>query len=346
MTPFVVFALARSRTKWLSNFLSYSPWHCGHDEARHLRSLDDIRSWFAQSCTGTVETAASPFWRLLGPDVRAVTVRRPVDEVLASLHSAGLPFDEAVMRREMVHHDRKLDQIERRLGARRFECSDLAREEACAALFEHCTGMVHDSAWWEAHSRLRVSGNLQAMLRYAIAHLPQLEKVAKQAKHRILANMQRAPELDGVTFQHEPFRQFYDEAQPLIAEHCVQADFAPDEHALKNLPLLERLDELGAVQTATARSNGRLFGYLITIIGPSFDARDQLVALHTSFYTSPLIRGLGPKLQRAANEMLKTRGIAEVQMRAGVRGAGPRLGTFYRRLGAEHFGTLYRLELH
>jgi len=99
------------------------------------------------------------------------------------------------------------------------------------------------------------------------------------------------------------------------------------------------------LQTMTARSNGRMFGYLMTVIGPSLDARDRLAGFHTIFFASPLIRGLGMKLQRAALDALRARGVQEVQMRAGHRGSGPRLGTFYRRLGAEEFGQLYRLEL-
>jgi hypothetical protein len=95
--PFVVFSLPRCRTKWLSVFLQYGPWSVGHDELRHARSLDDVTSWLSQPCTGTVETAASPFWRLLPAGVRVVTVRRDVWDVVGSLFRAGLEFDPAVM---------------------------------------------------------------------------------------------------------------------------------------------------------------------------------------------------------------------------------------------------------
>ena len=30
---FIVFAMPRSRSYWLSRFLSYEGWHCGHEEA-------------------------------------------------------------------------------------------------------------------------------------------------------------------------------------------------------------------------------------------------------------------------------------------------------------------------
>ena len=38
-----------------------------------------------------------------------------------------------------------------------------------------------------------------------------------------------------------------------------------------NVPLFEAFDELGVLQTMTARSNGRCFGYLVSILSPSLD---------------------------------------------------------------------------
>lgn len=346
---FVIFALPRCRTKWLAAFLAYGGWQCGHDELRHCRSLEDVTSWLSQPMTGTVETSAAPFWRLLpryAPEARVVTVHRPLPEVIASLRRGGLTFDDAVMARLLSRLDAKLHQIEHRLpGVMSVAFADLEREDCCAAVFEHCLGLPHDPAWWSGLAPLNLQIDLPHLMRYFAAHQRQLEKLAKQAKHRILAGMPRPVEIDGVTFQHEPFRQFYEDAKPLFAEHLVQTDQAPDDHIHKNLPILERLDELGALQTMTARSNGRMFGYLMTVIGPSLDERDRLAGFHTIFFASPLIHGLGMKLQRAALDALRQRGVAEVQMRAGHRGSGPRLGTFYRRLGAEEFGQLYRLEL-
>src|SRR5580765_488225 len=150
LTPFVIFALPRCRTKWLSVFLSYGDWHAGHDEARHCRSLDDVRSWLAQPCTGTVETSCSAFWRLLPPDVRVVTLRRPVADVVASLHRGGLSFDEPGMTRFLERAERKLDQIEKRMpGVLALTYADLATEAGCARVFERCLGLPREigRAW-------------------------------------------------------------------------------------------------------------------------------------------------------------------------------------------------------
>jgi hypothetical protein len=349
--PFVIFALPRSRTYWLSRFLTYGGWTCAHDEIRHARSLDDIQSWLSLPGTGTVETAAAPFWRLLlhyRPDTRIAVIRRPVPDVLASLLALNIGFDPARLEPQLRKLDRKLDQIEARVpGVLSLRFKDLEREAACARLFEHCLPLRHDPAWWAAASPMNLQINLAAELRYYHAHERQLTKLAKQAKHRITTLLR--PEDgnwdDGLTFQVEPFRQAYADAERLFAEHLVQTEQSPDDHMRKNLPLLARLDDIGALQFLTARSNGRMFGYLVTVVAPSLDSPDVIQAQHTIFFALPVIRNLGMRLQRAAMEFLRARGVSEVIMRAGHRGSGPRLGAFYRRLGAEEFGQLYRLEL-
>jgi hypothetical protein len=258
--------------------------------------------------------------------------------------ATGVTFDDTLPR-FIRRLDAKLDQVEQRVpGVRRFAYDDLRSEATCAALFEHCLPYQHDHAWWQQLDGLNLQVNLHHMMRYFMAHRPQLEKVAKQAKQRMLRAMHRAPDIDGVTFQQETMAS-YDEAIPLFREHAVITDRSPDAYLFVNTPLLRTLDEIGSLQIITARSNGRLFGYLMSVVGPSLDAQDKLVALHTVFYASPAIRNLGLKLQRVAADTLKARGVSEVQMRAGVLGAGPRMGPFYRRMGAEDYGQLYRLSL-
>jgi hypothetical protein len=195
---------------------------------------------------------------------------------------------------------------------------------------------------------LNLQIDMPALLRYYQAHEPQLTKLAKVAKHRTMTLMATAPRRepdDGVTFQTEPFRAFYQEAAPLFAEHLVQTEQAPDDHVGKNLGLFEALDDAGALQVITARSNGRMFGYLVSVIAPSLDAPDVTQAEHTIFFGAPEIRNLGMRLQRAARDALRSRGVDVLITRAGHRGSGPRLGALYRRLGAAEFGQLYRLEL-
>jgi hypothetical protein len=348
--PFVIFALPRSRTAWLSRFLSYGEWSCGHEEIRHARTMEDVKSWFAQPCTGTAETAGAPWWRLvqrISPDAKIVVVRRRISDVVTSLMNLGLPFNEISLIREMTRLDHKLDQIERRMSnVLSVQFDDLATEATCAQVFEHCLPYKHDPAWWAAAAAVNVQINMTHLLRYFSAHQPQLTKLAKMAKQQTIAGMARkSVEPDGVTIQQESFETFYRDGTALFAEHLVQVGESPDAFMCKNIELMRVLDQLGAMQITTARSNGRMFGYLMAIINPSLESEEITSAVHTTFFASADFRGLGIKLQRASIEALRARGVDELIMRAGPRGSGPRMGALYRRLGAEDDGQMFKLNL-
>lgn len=348
MPPFIVYALPRSRTFWLSRFLSYRDWNCGHDEIRHFRALDDAKSWLSQECTGTVETGAAPWWRLVQkyrPDIRAVVIRRPVHDVVESLARFG--FDPDVMTRAMTRLDRKLDQIERRVpGVLSVSFDELATEEGCARVFEHCLPHAFDFEWWATLAPINLQFSMSSLVRYAVAHEPQMRKLAKIAKQKTIAGMQRVvipPE--GMTIQQEPFETFFRDGASLFAEHLCQVDEAPDAYLSKNIDLMRDLDRLGAMHITTARCNGRMFGYLMTVLCPSLEVPGRLCATHTTFFASKDARGLGMKLQRASIEALRARGIDELHSRAGARGSGPKMGPMHRRLGFEDHGQMFRLSL-
>lgn len=352
--PFVVIGLPRSRTAWLSRFLSYGNWHCGHEESRHWRSLDDVRAWVVQPKTGTAETGIAAHWRLLprlAPNARVVIVRRPVAEVVESLMRIDTgegAFDRAALTAAMSRIDAKLNQIEKRLpGVLSVKFADLETEETCATVFEHCLPFEHDHEWFERWRNVNVQCDFPALMRYAGAYRPQLLKLSDMAAHAIRVDMlaRRATAPDGVTIAEEPFESWYRDGTALFEDHCFRVGEAPGAHAGKNLELMRHLNDLGALQILTARSNGRMFGYLLTIISPSLEARDLTTAIPTAFYASPEFPGLGMKLQRESLARLREMGVGEVFFRAGPRGSGPKLATMYRRLGAQDDGQIFRMKL-
>lgn len=346
---FLVLGLPRSRTAWLSRFLTYGDHICGHEELRHCRSIDDVKSWLSQSHMGSAETAASPFWRLLlrlAPDVRVVVVRRPVAEVVESLAAFG--FDRPVMEPMMRRLDAKLRQIVKRVpNVLEVTFDGLNDEATCKAVFEHCLPYAFNKAHWARLSRENVQCDMRALVRYAAAFRPQLDKLASVARHLELKEMaSRKPvEPQGVTFQTEDCATWRRDGRRLFEDHCAIVGEDPREWEDKNWTLFERLEEVGAMQITTARSNGRMFGYLMTLVAPSLVSAKTTSATHTTFYADPGFPGLGMKLQREALARLKARGVTEVVWEAGKRGSGPRLGAMYRRLGAVEHGETYRLQL-
>jgi hypothetical protein len=353
--PFFVLALPRSRTAWLSRFLTYREWICGHEDLRHLRGLEDAKSWLSQPFTGSAETAGAPFWRLLprfAPEARVVVVRRPVDQVVASLLrldtlGAGA-FDPVRLERAMRRLDAKLEQVAARWpGALHVDFSDLDREDVCARIFEHCLPYPHDPKWWGMLANVNLQASMAGLMRYMTAFGPQMQRVSLQAKQAMLSDLAIKPivPMDGVEFSVEPFETFYRDCQELFAEHLCEVGESPLAFAEKNIELMNAIDKGGQMQVMVARSNGKPFGYLMSEVSPSRERRDLVSAVHTTFFASKAIPGLGLKLQREALRVLKARGVGEVWFRAGPRGDGPRMGTLYRRLGAADDGALYRLNL-
>lgn len=346
MSPFVILALPRSRTFWLSRYLSYGEWTCGHDEIRHLRSMDDVKAWFSQPCTGTVETAGASWWRLLPGGVRVVTVRRSVPDVVASLAQHG--FDPKVMTRLMTRLDHKLDQVERRVpGVLSVRFESLETEETCRELFEHCLPYKHDAVWWDNISRVNLQTSMVGLMRYMRAYQPQMEKLTDNARRLALANMRprKVIQRDDVTLQEETCDVWFRDGTRLFEEHASQLGESSDGYLRKNWPLMQAMDRLGAMQIMTARCNGRMVGYYVCYIAPATDDISVLSALHISIFVSRDFTGLGLRLQRASIEALRQKGVGEVCFRAGVKADGARMGAIYQRAGAEYIGQMYRLPL-
>lgn len=345
-------ALPRSRTAWLSQFLTFGGWHCGHEQLRYMRGLDDVKAWLNTPMTGSAETAAAPFWRLLKrirPDCRILIVRRPVAEVVDSLmrvRGAKFEKDRVV---KMAHGlSAKLDQVQDRASnAVSIDFDRLGTWDGCHFVLQYCLGIADDMGWVADTMRHNIQCDLPGMMRYHAANKPQLDRLAATAKQAELAAIRRSrPHVsDGLAIGTEPFDTFLRDGAHLFAEHSVLVGEKADSYLDKNIPLFRKLYEIGCLQVVTARSNGRMFGYLLTLIGPSLEDEIRQSAVHTTLYASATIPGLGMKMQRFAETALRERGVDEAWGRSGVRGSGPKMDVMYRRLGYEFSGELHRLDL-
>lgn len=348
--PFVIMALPRSRTAWLSKFLSYRDWECGHDQLRFMRSLDDVKAWLSQGYSGSCESAAAPFWRTLlkyHPAVKVVTIRRPVEEVVESAANTGVWSDISAVRATVTKLDRKLDQIEGRYpNVRSIQYDSLRDEIVCAELFEYCLPYGHDSERWKVLDAENIQINLAAQIRYGKANLAALTKLAAQSKQATLTDFASKPvDMHGLTIEQETFDEFMASCDWLFRRHCAEVGEAPDNWLNKNVPLMRQFYDMGIMQIMVGRSNGKPFGYLMTVLCPSLEEEGRLSAHNAAFYAAPEAHGLGLKLQRASIAALKEKGVREIFMRAGIRGDGDRLDVLYRRLGGHDFGRMYRVEM-
>lgn len=355
MPPFIVLAAPRSRSAWLARFLTYREWTCEHESIRHMGALEDVRAWLSQERVGTVETGGAAWWRLLhryAPDARVVVVRRPVEEIIESFARAPLrspwTLDIGQLRQRLVGVDRKLAQAAYRLpNVVSVTFADLEDEATCARVFTHCLPYEWDRAWWELISGLNVQADLDLLWRHYRAFEGRTERLREAAKAAILADMHRAEGFcpDSVTISEEPFSSYFPGAIEEIRRHSVwigEGSRLPDH---MNFGLMREFADLGCLQVTMARSNGRVVGYLLTTIQPTFIDSRLMAAHHTSIWADPATPGIALRMLRFANDRLRSKGVDEIILRAGTRGDGPRLGALFRRVGSEPAGQLFRLEV-
>ena len=186
-SPFIIMGLPRSRTAWLSAYLTDGNWTCGHEELRHVRDLDDVRCWLGQEFIGSAETLAAPWWRLLlelRPDIRLVLIRRDPEAVVRSfLELPGLTWNEAGIRKQVMYLNGKLDQIEKRVwSARSFRYESLVRDDVCEEIWRLTRGDSWDRGRWRRFNQTNVQVSVPAMVRYVMAFKAKLAKAEAEAK--------------------------------------------------------------------------------------------------------------------------------------------------------------------
>jgi hypothetical protein len=173
VAPFIIYTNGRSRTAWLSQFLSYDGWTCHHERAIYMREVADVREFFASPRTGTVETAASFGWQIVKhhvPGIRMVVVFRPVEDVVQSMlrmDVGGLfRYDEDALRGMISRCNRVLERIAAAPGVLRLDYCDLDTEEGCGRVFKACLGVDMPSDRWREFSARNIQVNAADILIY------------------------------------------------------------------------------------------------------------------------------------------------------------------------------------
>lgn len=189
MSPFIIYALPRSRTAWLAQFLSYGGWTCHHEAAIRMRSVDDVLAFFRQPRTGTAETAAAPGWRILHhhiPALRAVVVLRPVEEVVEAtlrLDVAGVAqYDAAKLRANMTRIYRSLEQIAERPGVLTVDYKKLSSAAVCRNIFEHCLPFQMPPEWERMMQSRNIQADVKSVLRYYFDNFAAVEMFKSRCK--------------------------------------------------------------------------------------------------------------------------------------------------------------------
>jgi hypothetical protein len=305
-----------------------------------------------QPFIGSAETVAPLYWRLIPrflPDGRVLIVRRPVSEVLESVLKQGIiGIERPRLLDNLMKIDAKLDQAEQRLpNCISVNFDELTDPEVCKIAFEHCLGLPFNMEWWKYWNQINVQANFGAMTRYIWTHMVQLGRLNLMARHQMMVDLVTKPRKeigDGLVIKEESFATSFPDAEDLASEHCMILGDPPDEWTRNNIPLLQKMDAAGMLQILTGRVNGKMVGYLVTMLGETLDKANARSATHTLFFASKDWPGTGLRLQREALKRLKDKGFVEAIMRSGL-GVGARVETIYKRIGAEFDGKIFRVNL-
>lgn len=199
--PFLIYALPRSRTAWLSQFLSYKEWSCHHEQAIFMRSMDDVRSFFSQPNIGAAETAVAqgrPLIKHAFPNIREVVILRPVDEVVESMIKVDIAgvgtYDRGLLEKSMQYGDRVLRKIAKDPNVLVVDYRDLLKKDTCANIFEHCLPYSFDKTWWESLKDKNIQTDVKAVLRYYYKHKKEIESFKNHCKSE-LRNLCRMGEI-------------------------------------------------------------------------------------------------------------------------------------------------------
>lgn len=187
--PFIIHALGRSRTAWLAQFLSYGEWVCRHEQAIHMREVEDIGLFFRQRKTGTVETAASFGWPLIkhfAPRVRQVVVLREPSEAIDAMQThyrrSGIPCNGEMMRSIFHRGAKVLSRISALPDVLTLSYRDLETEDGCKRVFEFCLPYAFDRAWWAEMRERHVDTDLAKIVSYYQANREAIERFKRLCK--------------------------------------------------------------------------------------------------------------------------------------------------------------------
>jgi len=189
LAPFMVFTAGRSRTMWLSAYLTYGVCVCHFEALAKVSSFQEIITALNVPGMGASETMASPAWPLLltaAPKLRVVVVRRPTDEILASLVEATkdkLPLDTNEVRRMLAYLQRALDRLSRQPKTLVVNFDDLENEDTCKAIFEHCLPYKFDHGWWEFLQSKVIDPDVVALAALYAQRAVQVRHVAQECRH-------------------------------------------------------------------------------------------------------------------------------------------------------------------
>lgn len=144
-----------------------------------------------------------------------------------------------------------------------------------------------------------------------------------------------------ITYQEEKLKDCLWEMVPLFEKHYEEIALHKDKIDLNpDYESYLKAEELGTMHTVTARDDGELIGYFVSIVSPSMHYRDHLFAVNDVLFIDEKYRGrmAGVKLFKKAEGFLKELGVSVIYIHMKVYAD---FGVMLERLGYSHVENQY-----
>ena len=144
-----------------------------------------------------------------------------------------------------------------------------------------------------------------------------------------------------ITYALEPWSTYYRDCQALWPEHYEEIAVQKDRMPMRpDVASYEALDAAGRLQVVVAREDGRMIGYVVSVIRPHLHYADVLCGYEDAYFlTKSHRRGMvGVKLLRAAVEHMKRAGVRKAFF---MTKAALDMGPIFERMGFTKTDIVY-----
>jgi L-amino acid N-acyltransferase YncA len=144
-----------------------------------------------------------------------------------------------------------------------------------------------------------------------------------------------------ITYALEPWEQYFRECQALWEEHYAEIAVDKDRMPMRpDIATYRALEARGQLQIVVARDDGRMIGYILSVIRPHLHYADVLTGYEDAYFlTKPHRRGMtGVNLIREAVRHMKAAGVRKVFF---MTKAALDMGRIFERLGFTKTDIVY-----
>lgn len=162
-SPVIIVGMPRTRTAWLSAFLSTPHRMFCHEPSVYWNGLGDLRRFLSHPTSAACDSGLTLFWQdilALRPDVTLIVIHRPEQAVFASLIDAGIPLPRDIIRRLRVLSDATAEASMRAKFSADFD--ELRNPFSLRNLYRTAIGKECPDGWLRHWKDLNVQANWRA----------------------------------------------------------------------------------------------------------------------------------------------------------------------------------------